>query len=231
MTLKQVRRLLQSVGADHAEHAHSQPLRRAATLLERTDRQILRLGRLVSDLVDVSRIQAGKLEMRPEACELAAIVREAVREQVAAWPQRAIALMIPPHLDAHITADPDRIGQVVTNYLTNALKYSPDDTKVVVTVQADDGRGLVEVRDHGQGLDMGQQMHLFERFYRAPGIEQQSGSGVGLGLGLHICKTIIERHGGSVGVTSVPGEGSVFWFALPLDERAESRGSEERLRW
>jgi signal transduction histidine kinase len=74
----------------------------------------------------------------------------------------------------------------------------------------------VAVRDHGPGLSAEQQAHLFERFYRVPGIEQQSGSGTGLGLGLYICRTIVERHGGTIGVKSAPRAGSTFWFTLPL---------------
>ncbi len=227
MTLKQVRTLIQAASADDDgdngdnQRGPSAQLQRAALLLERTDRQILRLGRLVNDLVDVSRIQAGKLEMRPEVFDPLPIVREAVREQSVSWPDRTISLTVQPHLVSSIIGDADRIGQVITNYLTNALKYSPDHTEVVVTVRADEGNLRVEVHDQGPGLSARQQAHLFERCYRAPGIEQQSGSGVGLGLGLHICKTIVERHGGSVGVTSVAGEGSVFWFTLPLSRPME----------
>jgi signal transduction histidine kinase len=83
-------------------------------------------------------------------------------------------------------------------------------------VSARAGQARVEARDSGPGLTREQQAHLFERFYRAPGIIQQSGSGVGLGLGLYICKTIVERHDGEVGVRSAPGQGSAFWFTLPL---------------
>ena len=226
MALKQMRNLLAArvmddLGDEHGAHTNgwrdpTSILERSETLLERSDRQILRLGRLVNDLVDVSRIQSNQLEMRPEPCELLPIVREAVREQSTAWPHRAISLTVQPHLNSAIIGDADRLGQVVTNYLTNALKYSPDDAEVAVTVREDADGGLrVEVRDHGPGLSPKQQEHLFERFYRAPGVEQQSGSGVGLGLGLHICKTIIERHSGQVGVKTAPGEGSIFWFTLP----------------
>ena len=206
---------------DDAEALHptdAGKLERAYTLLERTDRQVKRLDRLVGDLLDVSRIQAGKLELRPAPCDLLPIVREAVEEQRAAWPDRTIALDLPRRAHLPILADGDRIGQAVTNYLTNALKYSAQ--PVSVRLLARDGMARVAVRDHGQGIPTEQQRRLFERFYRAPGIEQQSGSGVGLGLGLHICKTIIERHGGQVGVHSAPGKGSTFWFTLPLD-RAE----------
>jgi signal transduction histidine kinase/FixJ family two-component response regulator len=192
--------------------------RRALVAAERSGE---RLERLVGDLVDVSRIQAGKLELRPAPCDLLAIVREAVEEQRAAWPGRALSLDLPRRAPLRIDADADRIGQVVTNYLTNALKYSTADAPVEVRVRVRGGVAHVTVRDHGPGLTAAGRARLFERFYRVPGVTLQSGSGVGLGLGLHICKTIVERHGGEVGVTSKPGAGSTFWFTLPLAADAE----------
>ncbi len=209
------------------QRAQMDRLQRSALLLERMDRQMARMDRLVSDLVDSARIQAGKLELRPEACDLLAITQDAVHEQRSAWPHRRISLALPRRATAPIYADGDRIGQVVTNLLTNALKYSPDDAEVAVAMRIQGDVVRVEVRDQGPGLSPKQQEHLFERFYRAPGIEQQSGSGVGLGLGLNICKNIIERHGGAIGVTSAPGKGSAFWFALPL-QRDNPRQHEAR---
>ena len=188
---------------------------RAALLLERTEQQLRRLDRLVGDLLDASRIQAGRLELRVERCDLLALLRDGVEAQRAAWPGRVISLDLPPYTTLPLDADPDRISQVVTNFLTNALKYSAADQPVAVRVRMQGDTARVEVHDHGPGLSVEQQSHLFERFYRVPGIEQQSGSGVGLGLGLYICKTIIERHGGAVGVASAPGEGSAFWCTLP----------------
>ena len=104
----------------------------------------------------------------------------------------------------------------MTNFLTNALKYSAQDRPVTVRLRKRGDRARLEVVDRGPGLTAEQQQRVFERFYRAPGVEQQAGSGVGLGLGLYICATIIERHGGSLGVESTVGEGSSFWFELPL---------------
>ena len=115
-----------------------------------------------------------------------------------------------------VLADAQRIGQVVTNYLTNALKYSAVDRPVAVGLQVEDQQACVWVRDEGPGLSPGEQERIWGRFHQAQGIVVQSGSGVGLGLGLHISQTIIEQHQGQVGVQSTPGQGSTFWFTLPL---------------
>jgi signal transduction histidine kinase/DNA-binding response OmpR family regulator len=194
-------------------------------MLMRADRQLSRLDRLVGDLLDVSRIEAGKLELRRELCDLTTVVREAVDTQRPAWPRRVIALHLPRRASAAVWADADRIGQVVANYVTNALKYSHDDQPVAVCLLRRSGRIRVEVHDHGPGLSEEQRAHLFERFSRAEGITQLSGSGVGLGLGLYICRTIVERHDGTFGVTSTPGEGSTFWFELPPASRRMARHS------
>src|SRR5579863_4988738 len=193
-----------------------QSLATSAELLERSDVQIARLTRLVNELLDASRIQANKLEFHMEPCDLTLIVREAVQNQQYEDAKRLITLELPSIQPLPIIADVDRIEQVVTNYLSNALKYSPPDTPIHVCVAIDGQTVRVSVRDEGPGLSVEEQEHIWERFYRVKGIEVLSGSGVGLGLGLHICHTIIERHGGQIGVDSTPGAGSTFWFTLPL---------------
>lgn len=115
-----------------------------------------------------------------------------------------------------VMADRDRVGQVMSNYLSNALKYSSAEQPVQITLEVRDSDVCVRVRDHGPGLSLEQQQHIWERFYRVPDIHVRSGSGVGLGLGLHISRTIIERQGGTVGVESEPEKGASFWFTLPL---------------
>ena len=185
--------------------------------LTRADRQATLLARLVDDLVDVSRIHADQLEMRREPCDLAAVVREAVAEQRQVQPQRTIILELPAGEERiPLVADAARLGQVLTNLLTNALKYSPPEAPVAVRVAVEGERARVSVRDEGPGLSAEQRERLGERFYRVPGIEVQSGSGVGLGIGLFISKTIVARHGGRFGVESAPGAGSTFWFELPM---------------
>lgn len=184
-------------------------------LLGRSERQTEFLDRLVGDLLDVSRISAGKLEIKPAPTNLAMVVRDAVQAQRLANPARAITLAL-PECTVPVEADADRVGQVVTNYLTNALKYSPFDRPVAVELDVEGRQARVAVRDQGPGLPPEERDLVWERFHRVPGIVAQSGSGGGLGLGLHISRTLIERQGGTVGVESTPGQGSTFWFTLPI---------------
>ncbi|HEX6542643.1 MAG TPA: PAS domain S-box protein [Ktedonobacterales bacterium] len=204
------------IGADDL----ADQLRMMIRLLEQMDHQGRRLSRLVSDLVDASRIDAGKLDLSLQSRDLVSIVNEIVEEQRQTHPYRIIDLALPEGAAIPVVVDADRLGQVVTNYLINALKYSQEDRPVAVTVRVDGEIARVAVRDEGPGLPLEEQSQIWELFYRAPNIEIQTGSGIGLGLGLHICKTIIERHNGQVGVTSDVGQGSTFWFALPLASHA-----------
>ncbi|HEX6818942.1 MAG TPA: HAMP domain-containing sensor histidine kinase [Ktedonobacterales bacterium] len=192
-------------------------------LLATAEQQVDRQNRLVGDLLDMSRIRANKLEFHVAPCDLATIVGEAVEEQTLSWPNRSISLAAPDG-EIPIAGDAHRLGQVVTNFLTNALKYSPSDTPVEVSLRVEGGAAKVAVRDHGPGLSAQQRAHIWERFHRVPGVKQQSGSGAGLGLGLHIARTIVEYHHGAVGIESVPGRGSTFWFTIPTRIPAVATG-------
>ncbi|HEY7349488.1 MAG TPA: ATP-binding protein [Ktedonobacterales bacterium] len=191
-------------------------LQRQERGLQVTDQQIRRLTHLLDDLIDLSRIRTGKLEMHVEVCNLSALVREMVEEEQLAHPDRIIKLELPPDAPLQALADPNRIAQVLTNYLTNALKYSQSDQPVEVGLRIEGRQACVWVRDHGQGISPAEQARVWELFHRVPGIEVKSGSGIGLGLGLYISKMMIARHHGKVGVKSIPGQGSTFWFTLPL---------------
>jgi len=173
-------------------------------------------NRMISDLLDVSRVQANELSLVVEPCSLAVIVRETVEDQRYISPERVISLDLPDEWMAPVIADADRIGQVVNNYLTNALKYSPSDRPVFVCLERDGKAARVSVRDEGPGLSSEEQPCIWERFYRAKDTTAQCGSQVGLGLGLYICRMIIEYHGGQYGLQSAPSKGSLFWFTLPL---------------
>jgi signal transduction histidine kinase len=171
--------------------------------------------RLVSDLLDASRTGADSLELRTEHYNLAQSIKDCVENLRNIYPHRQISLELPPGETLMVTADPERVRQVVTNYLTNALKYSEQEKPVTVIASLQHNEIYVAVRDEGPGLNKEQQKRIWERFYRVPSVQVRSGPGVSLGLGLFICSSIIERHGGRVGVTSFPGEGSTFWFTLP----------------
>jgi PAS domain S-box-containing protein len=185
-------------------------------MLERAERQTNVQNRMVSDLLDISRLQADKLELRLVPCDLATIVFETVEDQRSTIRKRVIDLVMPKGETAPIIADPERIGQVISNYLSNALKYSQEGRPVVVHLKKEENMVRVAVTDEGPGLTPTEQEHVWNRFYQVEGIKRQRGSSVGLGLGLHICRAIIEEHQGEVGVESTKGEGSTFWFTLPL---------------
>lgn len=186
-----------------------------------------RLLSLVTVLFDVARARAGRLTLTLAPCDLAAVVRGEVAAQQAAAPSRTIELALPEHpVMVMVVADADRLRQVLTNYLTNALKYSPDEQSIAVRLEVTGGHAVVSVRDHGPGLPLEEQRRVWELYHRAPGVKVRGSSGAasgGLGLGLHICKRLVELHrGGQVGVESVVGEGSTFWFRLPFPLGADA---------
>jgi signal transduction histidine kinase len=200
------------------------PLAHLRDLFARTERQLERQRRLVDDILDLSRIQEGKLELRMAPCDLNQIVLDAVVEQRLLNPERSIIVRLPERRRRLlVVGDADRIGQVVTNYLTNALKYSREEQCIAVGMEVQGSDARVAVRDAGPGLAPQDQGPIWERFHRASGVDVQSGSGIGLGLGLYICKSIIEQHNGQVGVESTLGEGSTFWLTLPLQRNASRR--------
>jgi len=190
-------------------------------VLSKINQQADRLTGLVNDLLDVSRIQAGKLELRLERCDLAALCRQAVEEQELSSGRR-ISLSLPPE-PVCISADSERLGQVLNNLLTNALKYSDADRPVRLILTRQSQKAQIAVEDEGVGIPTDELSFIFDRFFRAR--TARNGPQRGLGLGLAICKEIVERHQGHLWATSEEGKGSRFTFELPLDEapRLESR--------
>ncbi len=223
-----------TAGVAGRPHDRDRDPRRGAEVLQMalvySQASVRRLARLADDLVDDARILHGHLSLRMEPCDLGPIVCMAVEEQCAAEPDRTILLELPGGgQPVPVLADAERIAQVVTNYLTNALKYSTQERPVRVrleVVKVMEGAGgsdgatsnvaRVSVQDEGIGVPFAAQPHVWERFAVVAGNTVQSGSGISLGLGLHICKMIIEQHHGQVGLNSAPGQGSTFWFMLPL---------------
>jgi signal transduction histidine kinase len=189
------------------------------TTLQEASQQVERLGRLIDLLFATTQARAGKLALHRTPCNLAAIVQDQVRALRVAHPSRTLQLEVPSEESVPVVGRAPTKRPGVTNYVTNALKYSPADQPVAIRVASGGAWARVSVEDHGPGLPAPEQARVWERFYQAEGLgAQSSDSGAGLGLGLHISKAIIVSHEGAVGVESAVGKGSTFWFTLPLTE-------------
>jgi signal transduction histidine kinase/PAS domain-containing protein len=185
-------------------------------MLSRAERQIRIQNRLVNDLLDVSRIQTQRLTLHMQPYDLLTLVHETVEDMRTSVPARTITLEAMETTALPVFIDRDRIGQVLMNFLTNALKYSESHCPVLAQCSIEGDMARVAVHDKGPGIPLDEQERIWQRFYQVPGMQVKSGSGVGLGLGLYICHAIIKHHGGQIGVQSQPGVGSTFWFLLPL---------------
>lgn len=190
------------------------------TLLGTLNANLTRMERLVNDLRAATSIEAGALSLDRRPCDLTALCRQEVEVQHLLAPERVIQVDAPEG-PLHADVDGQRVGQVVANFLSNALKYSPVDRPVTLALRADDATVRIAVQDAGPGIPAAELAHLWERFHRVEGIKAQNGT-QSLGLGLYICRGIIEQHGGRVGVESTVGQGSTFWCTLPLAPAATS---------
>ncbi|HET7436567.1 MAG TPA: ATP-binding protein [Thermoanaerobaculia bacterium] len=181
--------------------------------------QIDRMSRLILELLDVSRIETGRLEIRREAIHWANFVRDVVHRHHTAVSDRRFHLNVPAD-DKTIVGDRDRLEQVLGNLLENAVKYSPDGSEIFVNVEDRNDSLVTSVSDRGIGIPTDELAQVFERFHR--GRQVSSTNYGGLGLGLYITKQIVERHGGSIWVDSKEGAGTTFFFSLPADVTASS---------
>jgi excisionase family DNA binding protein len=213
-TLHQARRLLQRTLESPLPDNAIDLLTKLQGLLAQAERQISAEMRLVGNLLDASRIEADTFELSLAWCNLVDIVRETVASQQELADQRLFDLELPGDDLVAVIVDADHIRQALTNYLTNARKFSPADQSIKITLQIRDVQAYVSVQDKGPGIPVSEQMRIWERFQR--GQRQPGEAGSGLGLGLYITKAIIQQHRGQVGIESHVGEGATFWFTLPL---------------
>lgn len=184
---------------------------RVRTTLEAIDQQTLRLARLVEQLLDVSRIASGRLDLQRQHIDVVGLVRAETDGAQARTDQHTLVLSVS---DQPLLAwvDPLRLEQVLTNLLDNAIRYSPEGGLIEVTVSRHDERVQIAVRDRGLGIPAEQRDHLFDRFYQAHADQHRSG----LGLGLFIAKQIVDLHGGTITAAFPEDGGSRFAVSLPL---------------
>jgi signal transduction histidine kinase len=183
------------------------------SFLDAIDRNTARLTRLLDDLLFLVRADAGRLDLKRERLDVAALVRECVNSAAPAAEQSEIVLETEIDEPLPVDADASRISQVIDNLLSNAIKYTPSGGRVSVVARESDGAVLLEVADSGIGIPQDEQEHLFERFFRASTATERGITGTGLGL--TIVHAIVDAHGGTIACESESGAGTTFRVTLP----------------
>lgn len=171
----------------------------------------LRMSNMIADLVDSTRIESGQLVLKLACLELDQFLRDFLLRMRGVMEVDRIRIVSNGSLRP-VVADPNRLERIFVNFLSNALKYSPKETKVEIRFWLEDALIIVAIRDEGPGINPDDLSHVFDRYYRACTSNEE-----GIGLGLYIVKRLVEAHGGTVWAESAPGMGSTFFFTLPVD--------------
>lgn len=182
--------------------------------VERTLTQVTKLNSLITDLLDISKIQSGKLEFNKKEFDFDAMLSSLLEMTRQNHPDYSLEYRGGTGLQVY--GDEIRLEQVITNFISNAIKYSPKAKKIIVETKADSGHVHFSVTDFGIGIPKEEHKNLFRKFYRASGAAPHF---QGMGLGLFICSEIIQRHHGSFGVDSEPHKGSTFFFTIPFNKQ------------
>ncbi|HTV20175.1 MAG TPA: HAMP domain-containing sensor histidine kinase [Polyangiaceae bacterium] len=188
------------------------PEPRIRRTIELVRRQLKKLERMVSDFMDMTKVEAGRLELQFEPHDLTVLARDVVSLFEATEPEQRIELSVPGD-PIRVECDSLRIEQVMSNLISNALKYSPSARKIEVSLAREDGEACFSVRDYGIGISEEDQRRLFEPFQRA-GLSKDTIPGAGLGL--YVVQRLVQAHSGRIEVSSAPGEGALFTVRLPL---------------
>jgi two-component system sensor histidine kinase/response regulator len=179
--------------------------------------QLEKLNDLIADLLDISKIESGKLKFNKKHFQMDDMLDNVVEIFQQSNPD--FKIIKKGNISAPLYGDEMRIEQVIINFLTNAIKYAPGTTEAWITAEKREDQVYIGVRDFGIGIDAAQQESVFEKFFR---VEETAIQFQGLGIGLYISAEIIRRHGGLVGVHSKLGEGSEFYFTIPIDTSPQS---------
>jgi signal transduction histidine kinase len=183
-----------------------------ADSLATIDRQVSKLTKLIIDLLDATRIETGQLPIRKESFHINEVLNALAKDVGTVSTSHKIVMH--QYADALVHADKDRIAQVFSNLVDNAIKYSPGSSSIIIDVNADDDMVTVAIKDSGIGIAAGEEDKIFERFYRVNGHSESTYPG--FGIGLYIVKEIVSLHYGNVWVKSEKGKGSTFFVSLPV---------------
>jgi signal transduction histidine kinase len=205
--LTAIRGALGLLASDKLSTAPEQRARMVSVAISNTDRLI----RLINDILDIERLESGKVSIEPGWCKVAEIARQ-VTEALRPVADRAGVALVVTGCEPDVWVDPDRLAQTFTNLIGNAIKFSPEGSVVELAIIDEDGVRF-EVRDHGRGIPSDKLETIFERFRQVQASDAREKGGTGLGLA--ICRSIVEQHGGRIWVESTIGEGSTFCFTLP----------------
>ena len=187
--------------------------------LVRIDHLVSRLTRLITEMLDLSRIETDRMELKNELFNLNHLIKDAIDDICLTHPKHHINIY--PEFDCNIYGDRGRIEQVIINIVINAIKYSADSNIIEVFIrQAENNMVAVSIKDYGIGIDIAEHKKIFERFYRVDGKVEETYAG--FGIGLYLASEIIERHNGTITLESEKGQGSVFKFTLPVVTETKS---------
>jgi signal transduction histidine kinase len=199
------------------------PLAQRIEISQTIMRHCSRLNRLITELLDVARLEAGRsLSLNYEPVDIVALGARVVNSQKTMAQDGDHAFYVESPEAVTIEGDADRIEQIFTNLISNAVKYSPEGGPVLLTIEDAEDHVLLRVSDQGMGMTLEQQAHLFQKYYRTP--DAQSSGIKGTGLGLFLIKQLVEAHGGTIAVKSSKGQGTTFTVALPKVAQTEELG-------
>ncbi|MGH9547935.1 MAG: ATP-binding protein [Terriglobales bacterium] len=186
---------------------------RGLNLVSKAERSTTQLIKLINDLLAVETLESGKVSIYPERINMGELFSHShhLVEELAR--SKGVEIDVVPVGNVEIFGDKDRLQQVIVNFLSNAIKFSPEHARVELSAEAGSQCTIVRVKDNGRGVPQKDQERIFERFHQVESSDAREKGGRGLGLA--ICKAIVTQHGGRIGVTSEEGNGSTFWFEIP----------------
>jgi len=184
------------------------------TALEKANSQVKRMSSMINGFLNISRLESGKILIEKAHFDIEDLVKEITEEQILSVTSHRINLVECAPITVY--ADRDKINSVISNLISNAVKYSAKDTAILISCTADEKEVTISVKDEGIGVSKTDAEKIFERYYRVESSNTRHISG--FGVGLYLSAEIIQRHGGRIGLESEPGQGSTFYFTLPLEK-------------